>query len=82
MIVHNFPSLGRQALKDQREYAVGLFAVRRFGKGQLKFAGYYGRPPAQQINVEILKFKFAHFLAFRLVALAIALQGRFPSPGD
>ena len=42
-------------------------------------AGNHGGPSAQQIDIQLLKFKFAHLLTFSLVALPVASQSRFPS---
>jgi hypothetical protein len=55
-----------------------LFTV---GHRELPCAGYHGGPAAQQINIQLLKFKFAHLLAFSLVALAVAGQCGLPSAG-
>ena len=38
-------------------------------------------PSAQQVDIQLLKFKFAHLLAFRLIALAIAGQSGLPAAG-
>jgi len=47
----------------------------------MPFAGYYGGLAAEQIDIQLLKFKFAHFLTFSLVALAVTSQGGLPSAG-
>src|SRR5260221_1130079 len=59
-----------------RLLAVWRFCIRQ---GELPFAGHYGGLATEQINLQVLKFKFAHLLAFRLVTLAIAKQRRLPS---
>src|SRR6476646_4438752 len=77
MVVNDFPSSG-QALEDQCEQAMRLLAIRH---SELPCAGYYSGPSAEQIDIQLLKFKFSHFLAFRLIALAITRQSRLPSTG-
>lgn len=76
--MHNPPAF-REAHEDEREKAVRRLAVRH---GEFPFAVDHGGAAAEQVDVEILKFKVAHFLAGRLVTQLIARKRWLPSLGD
>ena len=78
VIVHDLPP-SRHSLHDQGKQAVERFPVRH---GELPLTPDYGGSPAQHIDVQFLEHELAHLLAIAFVALAVALQGGFPTLGD